>query len=84
MSVVPTVSAPRPGVSPASGPETAIGAKVAVRNRYLGTWSAGFEVAALLGDGYSIRRTSDGAVLPAVIPFDDVRAPWGPAPDGLA
>jgi hypothetical protein len=90
VSVVPAVSAPRQsvsdqhrGVSPVAGPQTAIGTKVAVRNRYLGTWSAGFEVAALLVDGYSIRRTSDGAVLPAVIPFEDVRAPWGPAPYGL-
>jgi hypothetical protein len=56
-----------------------VGMKVAVRNRYLGTWSAGFEVVALRLDGYSIRRTSDGAVLPEVIPFSDVREPWATA-----
>ena len=61
-------------------PERDVGMKVAVRNRYLGTWSAGFEVVALHLDGYSIRRTSDGAVLPQVIPFSDVREPWSPAP----
>jgi hypothetical protein len=66
-------------------PETAqppeVGMKVAVRNRYLGTWSAGFEVVALHLEGYSIRRTSDGAVLPEVIRFSDVREPWSPAAD---
>ena len=61
-----------------------VGMKVAVRNRYLGTWSAGFEVVALHLDGYSIRRTSDGAVLPEVIPFSDVREPWGPPTDGMS
>jgi hypothetical protein len=61
-------------------PEQDVGMNVAVRNRYLGTWSAGFEVVALHLDGYSIRRTSDGAVLPQVIPFSDVREPWAPAP----
>jgi hypothetical protein len=58
--------------------------KVAVRNRYLGTWSVGFEVVALHLDGYAIRRTSDGAVLPEVIPFSDVREPWGPASDWMS
>jgi hypothetical protein len=66
-------------------PETAqvpvVGMRVAVRNRYLGTWSAGFEVVALHLEGYSIRRTSDGALLPQVIPFSDVREPWAPATD---
>jgi len=66
----------------ASAPE--VGMKVAVRNRYLGTWSAGFEVVALHLDGYSIKRTSDGAVLPQVIPFSDVREPWGPPTDGMS
>ena len=75
MSVVDEVTPSRPDTVPASS----VGMKVAVRNRYLGTWSAGFEVVALHLDGYSIRRTSDGAVLPEVIPFSDVREPWSPA-----
>jgi hypothetical protein len=83
VSIVDAVSARRQGVSPVAAPKSNIGMKVAVRNRYLGTWSAGFEVVALHVDGYSIRRTSDGAVLPAVIAFEDVREPWGPATDGL-
>jgi hypothetical protein len=65
------------------GSTPGVGMKVAVRNRYLGTWSAGFEVATLHVDGYSIRRTSDGAVLPEVIAFEDVREPWGPDTVGL-
>lgn len=82
MSVVDAVPAntTQPGTIPTSG----VGMKVAVRNRYLGTWSAGFEVVALHLDGYSIRRTSDGAVLPEVIPFSDVREPWGPPTDGMS
>jgi hypothetical protein len=66
---------------PQTVPTPDVGMKVAVRNHYLGTWSAGFEVVALHLDGYAIRRTSDGAVLPQVIPFDDVREPWSPAGD---
>ena len=77
MSVVDAVASSRPGTVPSP----AVGMKVAVRNRYLGTWSAGFEVVALHLDGYSIRRTSDGAVLPEVIPFSDVREPWSPSDD---
>ncbi len=88
MSVVDAVTPqitpnPAPG-RPGSAPAPAVGMNVAVRNRYLGTWSVGFEVVALHLDGYSIRRTSDGAVLPEVIPFTDVREPWGPPTDGMS
>ncbi len=77
MSIVDAVTAKQPGAVAASA-SSDVGMKVAVRNRYLGTWSAGFEVVALHLDGYTLRRTSDGAVLPEVIPFSDVREPWGP------
>lgn len=60
------------------GHEHRVGAKVAVRNRYLGTWSPGFEVAAVRPDGYRIRRSSDGAVFGDVIEFGDVREPFAP------
>jgi len=65
------------GIAPPTWPGAlpAIGAKVAVRNRYLGTWSPGFEVVAMHRDGCRIKRTSDGAVLPDLIPFSEVRAP---------
>jgi len=79
MSSADAIAPIRPGMEWTPG----VGMKVAVRNRYLGTWSAGFEVAALHVDGYSIRRTSDEAVLPEVIAFEDVRQPWGPATVGL-
>ena len=84
MSVVDAITpkTAEPHVATAPAPE--VGMKVAVRNRYLGTWSAGFEVVALHLDGYAIRRTSDGAVLPEVIPFSDVREPWGPPTDGMS
>ena len=77
MSIVDAVTAKQPGAVTTSA-SSDVGMKVAVRNRYLGTWSAGFEVVALHLDGYTLRRTSDGAVLPEVIPFSDVREPWGP------
>ena len=80
MSIVDAVTAKQSGT--VTTPDA--GMKVAVRNRYLGTWSAGFEVVATHLDGYSIRRISDGAVLPEVIPFSDVREPWGPPTDGMS
>ena len=50
-----------------------VGTKVYVRNRFLGDWSTGFEIAEVLGDGYRIRRLSDGQVFPDVFASDDVR-----------
>jgi hypothetical protein len=50
------------------------GTTVDVRNRYVGAWSSGFEVAEPLQDGYRVRRLSDGSVLPDVFTNDDVRA----------
>jgi hypothetical protein len=52
----------------------AAGTSVDVRNRYVGAWSSGFEVAEPVPDGYVIRRISDGSVLPDVFTNDDVRA----------
>lgn len=61
-----------------------LGDPVAVRNRFDGDWSDGFEVAGVtLSDGvagYQVRRVSDGSVLPAVFePFAVAPAP----PSGL-
>jgi hypothetical protein len=50
-----------------------VGGGVTVRTQYLGSWTSGFEVAKLLEDGYLIRRVSDGALLPEVVAFDNVR-----------
>jgi anti-anti-sigma factor len=44
--------------------------------RYTGAWVGGFEVVSTSGTGCHVRRMSDGAVLPAVFGYDDVR----PAP----
>jgi hypothetical protein len=49
------------------------GTKVDVRNRYQGTWVRGFEVAEVDGDGYRIRRMSDGSTLSELFSRDDVR-----------
>jgi hypothetical protein len=50
-----------------------VGAKVCVRNRFLGDWTTGFEVAEVLSGGYRIRRLSDGHDFPDVFAFEDVR-----------
>ena len=49
------------------------GTPVEVRRRFDHSWARGFEVADVLPDGYSIRRRSDGSVLPAEFVFADVR-----------
>jgi hypothetical protein len=55
------------------GPTLDVGTKVYVRNRFLGDWTTGFEVAEVLSDGYRIRRLSDGQGFPDVFAFEDVR-----------
>jgi len=49
------------------------GTKVDVRNRFQGTWVRGFEIAEVTGDGYRIRRLSDGSTLGELFSRDDVR-----------
>jgi hypothetical protein len=49
------------------------GAPVDVRNRFVGSWSHGFEIAERVAGGYRVRRLSDGSVLPDVFSSDDVR-----------
>ena len=51
-----------------------LGAAVEVRNRFVGKWCHGFEVADHVDGGYVIRRVSDRVVLPAVIAHDEVRS----------
>ncbi len=49
------------------------GVPVEVRRRYDGGWSHGFEIAEQTGGAYRVRRLSDGVVLPAEFPPEDVR-----------
>jgi hypothetical protein len=51
-----------------------VGAAVEVRNRFVGMWCHGFEVADQVDGGYVIRRVSDEAMLPEVITYDEVRS----------
>lgn len=49
------------------------GDAVAVHSTFTGSWITGFVVEDRKGDGYRLRRTSDGEVLPAVFPARRVR-----------
>ena len=57
------------------------GTKVEVRSKFDRSWSRGFEVFELVLEpdddvpppAYRVRRRSDGQVLPAVFPADDLR-----------
>jgi hypothetical protein len=44
-----------------------------VRNHYDGRWDEGFEVVEERPTGLRLRRLSDGAVLPAEFPTNEVR-----------
>lgn len=61
-----------PHVGP-SAQTLAVGTKVYVCNRFLGTWTSGFLVAEVLHHGYRLQRLSDGYAFPDVFAFDDVR-----------
>jgi hypothetical protein len=49
------------------------GTRVEVATHFTGSWTHGFEVAALHRDGCQVRRISDGAVLPVDFDYSDVR-----------
>jgi anti-anti-sigma factor len=57
-----------------------VGDRVEVVTHFTGAWVGGFEVASTSAAGCSVRRVSDGTVLPAVFGYDDVR-PAPPGPD---
>jgi hypothetical protein len=50
-----------------------VGTAVEVRSRFDRRWARGFSVAAVARDAYQLRRTSDGTVLPAWFPADEIR-----------
>jgi hypothetical protein len=52
-----------------------VGTVIEVRTRFDGHWARGFEVATTDGQGYRVRRQSDGRELPAQFSDQDVRLP---------
>jgi hypothetical protein len=50
------------------------GTPVEVRNRFVGSWSHGFEIAGQSERGYRIKRLSDGSILPDEFEPTEVRA----------
>ena len=69
--------APDPHTTPA-----APSGEVEVRTRFDGRWAPGFEVVSVDRDSCRVRRLSDGVILPASFPSDDVR-PRRPYPLGV-
>lgn len=49
------------------------GTNVEVRRRFDDRWARGFGMAAADGDGYLVRRLSDGSVLPLPFAREDLR-----------
>jgi len=64
---------PISGVTTDPVPVLDVGISVDVRDRFLGNWCSGFEVAEVLPDGYRLLRLTDRRVFPDVFSFDDVR-----------
>jgi len=62
----PTGTADRPDLLPE-------GAKVEVRSTLDQRWSGGFVVVTASAAGYRLRRSSDDAELPTIVPVDQVR-----------
>jgi hypothetical protein len=55
-------------------PAFKIGTSVLVRNRFNGVWAPDFRILAVEANGCRIRRDRDGAVLPKVFAWEDLRA----------
>jgi hypothetical protein len=49
------------------------GQSVEVHTRFDDSWSEGFEIAEITPDGFRVRRTSDGSLLPGVTSSSDLR-----------
>lgn len=63
----------RPPLSPDRAEPIAPGAAIEVHTHFDGRWARGFEVIAVVDEGYRVRRLSDGVELPTVFTFDDIR-----------
>lgn len=53
--------------------QLAIGTPVEVRNRFVFSFSPGFEISGGIDDDYRVRRASDGVELPATFASRDIR-----------
>ena len=51
-----------------------IGDRVEVHTRYNDSWTAGFEIAEIIPEGYRVRRVSDGTLLPGTTSAADLRS----------
>ena len=54
--------------------DVTIGSRVEVRILYLQTWCRGFQVVAVVADGFLVRRLSDGFILPRCFTQESIRA----------
>ena len=54
-----------------------VGEKVEVHTRFTDSWAQGFVIEDVVGEGYRLRRLSDGAVLPGVTGESDLRPAEG-------
>ena len=55
------------------GADLNVGNSVELHVRYSDSWSAGFEIAAVVAGGYRVKRMSDGSLLPGTTGSKDVR-----------
>ena len=60
---------------PTATDDLVAGAEVEVRTHFQAGWARGFEVESVQRDGVSLRRRSDGSVLPTLVGANDVRKP---------
>jgi hypothetical protein len=58
-----------------------IGQEVEVHTTFDNSWSPGFEIAEVTDQGYRVRRTSDGTMLPGITGTSDLRPAWSPPGD---
>jgi hypothetical protein len=51
-----------------------VGDRVELHTKFNDSWVAGFEIAEVVVNGYVVRRTSDGTMLPDLTGDSDLRA----------
>lgn len=50
-----------------------VGEKVEVHSRFTDSWAQGFVIEDVVGEGYQLRRLSDGSLLPCITGESDLR-----------